>query len=192
MTTVCRNSYTHTAKKCAKDSKFGGTSRAQQWRSKGRVGPRVVQARPSVASSGLKTRSASIRCQRPLDQEKTAATVRRRNPSRGVPHKMSCPQLHRAARAVPVQRARAAPQTCPGGAWRSRTAGCPRAPATPQATGSSRPVSDACLIVSTKWCRSTAVSNVGRRLCPVRIASANRAYICPTLNGSPRGKSAGT
>jgi hypothetical protein len=84
------------------------------------------------------------------------------------------------------------PQTCPGGAWRSRTAGCPRAPATPQATGSSRPVSDARLIVSTKWCRSTAVSNVGRRLCPVRIASANRAYICPTLNGSPRGKSAGT
>jgi hypothetical protein len=66
------------------------------------------------------------------------------------------------------------------------------AAAMPQATGSSRPISDACWIVSTKWCRSTAVSNVGRRLCPVRIASANRAYICPTLNGSPRGKSAGT
>jgi hypothetical protein len=43
-----------------------------------------------------------------------------------------------------------------------------------------------------KWCRSTAVSNVGRRLCPVRVAAANRAYICPALNGSPRGKSAGT
>jgi len=34
----------------------------------------------------------------------------------------------------------------------------------PQATRRSRPVSDACLIVSTKRCRSTAVSNVGRRL----------------------------
>ena len=36
------------------------------------------------------------------------------------------------------------------GAWRSRTAGCPRAPATPQETGSSRPVSDARWIVSMK------------------------------------------
>src|SRR2546427_12859780 len=40
---------------------------------------------------------------------------------------MACPQQHRAARAVPVPRARAAPEACPGGAWRSRTAGCPRA-----------------------------------------------------------------
>ena len=47
----------------------------------------------------------------------------------------------------------------------------------PQATGNSRPVSDACLIVSIKRCRSTATSNVGRRFCPVRTASANRAYI---------------
>ena len=44
-----------------------------------------------------------------------------------------------------------------------------------QVTGSSRPVSDACLMVSRKRCRSTATSNVGRRFCPVRTASANRA-----------------
>src|SRR5947207_199881 len=53
-----------------------------------------------------------------------------------------------------------------------------------QVTGNSRPVSEDCLIVSRKRCRSTAVSNVGSRCCfrPVRIASANRLYICPTLN----------
>src|SRR5215475_174030 len=45
-----------------------------------------------------------------------------------------------------------------------------------QATGSSRPASDDCLIVSRKRCRSTAVSKVGNRLCvcPVWTASANR------------------
>ena len=62
----------------------------------------------------------------------------------------------------------------------------------PQATGNSRPVSDACLMVSMKRCRSTATSNVGRRFRPVRTASANRVYIWPTLKGSPRGKSDGT
>ena len=54
------------------------------------------------------------------------------------------------------------------------------------------PVSDARLRVSMKRCRSTATSNVGTRLLPVRIASANSAYIWPTLNGSSSGKSDGT
>jgi len=51
------------------------------------------------------------------------------------------------------------------------------------------PVSEARLIVSRKRWRSTASLNVGKRFCPVRMASANRAYICPTLKGSPLGKS---
>src|SRR5690348_17506063 len=63
-----------------------------------------------------------------------------------------------------------------------------------QATGNSRPVSEDCLMVSRKRCRSTAVSNVGNRLCgwPLRTVSAKSEYICPTLNGSPRGNSRGS
>ena len=34
-------------------------------------------------------------------------------------------------------------------------------------------------------CSSTAVSNVGARLWPLRMASANRVYSCPMLKGSP-------
>ena len=52
-------------------------------------------------------------------------------------------------------------------------------------TGNSLPVSDACLSVSMKRCRSTATSKFGARFCPVRIASAKSAYICPMLKGSP-------
>lgn len=61
-----------------------------------------------------------------------------------------------------------------------------------QPTGNSRPVADASLMVSMNRCRSTATSNVGRPPPPPRTAPANRAYICPTLKGSPRGKSCGT
>src|ERR1700751_409771 len=51
----------------------------------------------------------------------------------------------------------------------------------------SRPLSDACLMASTRWCNSTAVSKVGRRLSAPRIAPANCAYIWPTLRDSPDG-----
>ena len=43
----------------------------------------------------------------------------------------------------------------------------------PQATFTSRPVSDACLMASMKRCSSTAVSKTGRLLWPVRMARAH-------------------
>src|SRR4051794_22717054 len=48
-----------------------------------------------------------------------------------------------------------------------------------------RPLSDACLIASTRRCRSTEVAKSGRSVSPPPIARAKRAYICPTFIGSP-------
>ncbi len=54
------------------------------------------------------------------------------------------------------------------------------------------PVIEAWLILSRNLCRLTAVSNVGSNISFVWIDLANNEYICPTLNGSPMGKSLGT
>ena len=47
----------------------------------------------------------------------------------------------------------------------------------------SRPVSDACLMASTRRCRSTAVSKVGWRLSPPRIASSEQRVHLTDVEG---------
>src|SRR4051812_28033815 len=46
-----------------------------------------------------------------------------------------------------------------------------------------RPLSEACLIASTRRCRSTAVAKSGTGASLPFIARANSAYICPTFSG---------